>query len=138
MITHYAAPKSISIDQIENEISKDIILEQVIESIQTNNWSRNLQLFYTIHHQLSVYRKVLLKNHQIVIPKKLQHLILQIAHSQHQGIQKTKNLLRQKVWWPESLTAIAITRTPQNNWKKLAVDLEEPLPSGESILVITD
>ena len=37
--------------------------------------------------------KVLLKNHQIVIPKKLQHLILQTAQSQHQGIQMTKNLL---------------------------------------------
>ena len=85
MITYHAAPKSISIDQIGNETSKDITLQQVIESIQTNNWSKHLQPFYTIRHQLTVYNKVLLKD-QIVIPKKLQHLILQIAHSQHQGI----------------------------------------------------
>ena len=74
--TYHAAPKSISIDQIGNETSKDITLQQVIESIQTNNWSK-----HTIRHQLTVYNKVLLKDHQIVIPKKLQHLILQIAHS---------------------------------------------------------
>ena len=85
-ITYHVAPKSISIDQIGNETSKDITLQQVIESIQTNNWSKHLQPFYTIRHQLTVYNKVLLKDHQIVIPKKLQHLILQIAHSQHQGI----------------------------------------------------
>ena len=37
MIPHYAAPKPISIDQIENETSKDITSEQVIVSIQTSN-----------------------------------------------------------------------------------------------------
>ena len=72
--------------KLEMKHLKDITLQQVIESIQTNNWSKHLQPFYTIRHQLTVYNKVLLKDHQIVIPKKLQHLILQIAHSQHQGI----------------------------------------------------
>ena len=33
--TYHAAPKSISIDQIGNETSRDITLQQVIESIQT-------------------------------------------------------------------------------------------------------
>ena len=35
MKTYHAAPKSISIDQIGNETSRDITLQQVIESIQT-------------------------------------------------------------------------------------------------------
>ena len=69
MITCHATPKSISIDQIGNEISKNITLQQVIESIQTNHWFKHLQSFYTIRHQLSVYNKVLLKDRQIVIPK---------------------------------------------------------------------
>ena len=81
MITCHATPKkSISIDQIVNEISKNITLQQVIESIQTNHWFKHLQSFYTIRHQLSVYNMVLLKDRQIVTPKKLRHLILQIAH----------------------------------------------------------
>ena len=71
-----------------------------MEYIQTNNWSKHLQPFYTIRHKISFYIRVLLKDHQIIIPKKLQHPILQIAHSQHQGILKTKNVLCQKVWWP--------------------------------------
>ena len=86
MTTHHAAPKFISIDQIEKETSKDITLQQLMESIQTNNWSKHLQPFYTTRHQLIVYNKVLLKDHQMIIPKKVQHLILQIAQSQHQGI----------------------------------------------------
>ena len=161
MITYHAAPKSISIDQIGNETSKDITLQQLMESIQTNNWSKHLQPFYTTRHQLSPYNKVLLKDLQIVISKKLQHLFLQIAHLQHQGIQKTKNLLRQKVWWPtlnqdvEELIKhchsskvstppkshsqqLQLPETPQRNWEKLAPYLKGPVPSRESILVIND
>ena len=41
MITYQAAPKSISIDQIGNEKSRDITLQQGIESIQTNNRSKH-------------------------------------------------------------------------------------------------
>ena len=102
-----------------------------------------------------------LKDLQIVISKKLQHLFLQIAHLQHQGIQKTKNLLRQKVWWPtlnqdvEELIKhchsskvstppkshsqqLQLPETPQRNWEKLAPYLKGPVPSRESILVIND
>ena len=75
--------------------------------------------------------------------------------------EKTKNLLRQKVWWPtlnhdveefikhchpcQLNTApkshsqpLELPETQQNNWEKLAIDLKGPLPSGESILVIID
>ena len=161
MITNHASPKSVPLEQIEKETCKDTTLQQVIESIQKNNWSKHLQPYYDICNQLSIYNNVLLKDNQIIIPKNLQQLVLQIAHSQHQGIQKTINLLCQKVWWPtlnhdveefikhchpcQVNTApkshsqpLELPETPQNNWEKLAVDFNGPLPSGESILVIID
>ena len=102
---------------------------------------------------------MLLEGHQIVIPKKLQHLILQNAHSQYQGIQKIKSLLHQKVWWStlnqdvEELIKhchscqintplksysqpLQLPEIPQRNWEKPEVDLKGPLPSFESVLVI--
>ena len=122
---------------------------------------KHLQPYFAIRHQLSVYNNILLKGNQIIIPKNLQQLTLQIAHSQHQGIQKTKNLLRQKVWCPtlnhdfeefikhchpyqvntppkSHSQPLELPETLQNNREKLAVNLKGPLPSRESILVIID
>ena len=78
----------------------------------------------------------------------------------HQGIQKIKSLLHQKVWWstlnqdveelikhchfcqvntpPKSHSQpLQLPEIPQRNWEKPEVDLKGPLPSCESVLVIT-
>jgi len=43
---------------------------------------------------------LLLKENKIVIPKTLRKKIVQLAHTIHQSIEKTKSLLRSKVWFP--------------------------------------
>ena len=58
-------PKAVVMNKSLHIVSITITLPQVMESIQTKNWSKYLQPFYTIRHQLSVYNKVLLKDHQI-------------------------------------------------------------------------
>ena len=40
------------------------------------------------------------------MPTSLRERTLKLAHEGHQGIVKTKHLLRQKVWWPGIDTAI--------------------------------
>ena len=42
---------------------------------------------------------LLQKGNQIVIPNLLQKQIIDLTHSGHQGIVKTKSLLREKVWF---------------------------------------
>jgi hypothetical protein len=44
--------------------------------------------------------EMLLKDTRIVIPHSLTEKIIDIAHPGHQGIVKTKALLREKVWFP--------------------------------------
>jgi len=84
-----------------------------------------------------------------VIPTKLQDKILQLAHAQHQGISKTKSLLREKVWWPSmnsdvksmiaschacQITApsslnyqpLKMSEIPKYCWHTLAVDIQGP------------
>jgi hypothetical protein len=43
---------------------------------------------------------ILLCNNHIVIPTTLQQRVVNIAHEGHMGIVKTKQLLREKVWFP--------------------------------------
>ena len=125
---------------------QDSIIQQVTNSLKTNNWDKQLKQFYRIRHELSAKDNILLKQHRIVKPKALQPQILQIAHQQHQGIAKTKNMLREKVWWPtinqdvENLITtchtchvntppsskcqpLQMTVIPAKKWEFLALDL---------------
>ena len=94
-----------------------------------------------------------------MVPKSLQKRILKIAHEGHQGMTKTKALVRSKVWWPgidqdieneirSCLPCISVSpksspepllTTPMKDpWQKVHIDMYGPLPSGESILGIID
>ena len=54
-----------------------------------------------IRHELSISHKhcILLRGTKIVIPKKLRKSTIKLAHAGHQGIVKTKQLLRETVWF---------------------------------------
>ena len=95
-----------------------------------------------------------------MIPASLQSRTIQLAHEGHQGIQKTKSLIRSKVWFPgiDSLTEYAVSRCipcqansnrsnqeplqmsplPRDAWLNLSMDFCGPLPTGEYLLVIVD
>ncbi len=49
--------------------------------------------------ELSVVGKVILRGTRIVMPPSLRSNTLTLAHEGHQGIVKTKQRLREKVWW---------------------------------------
>lgn len=96
----------------------------------------------------------------MVIPTSLRQQVLALAHEGHQGIVKTKERLRSKVWRPgidreaerkcrecHGCQAVAppvppppvkSTPLPEAPWEHLAADLLGPLPSGESLLVVVD
>lgn len=83
-----------------------------------------------------------------------------VGHEGHQGIVKTKQRLRTKVWWPRinkdaeqlvrSCATCQINRAsprpvpvthpelPQKPWQIVTIDACGPFPSGEHLLVITD
>jgi len=41
-----------------------------------------------------------MKDSRIIIPESLQETATRLAHISHQGIEKTKSLLREKIWYP--------------------------------------
>ena len=94
------------------------------------------------------------------MPDALRPRILQLAHEGHQGITKTKQHLRQRVWWPgidiqaeryvrECLGCqivgptpppdpLCMTDAPKQVWNTVHVDYCGPFPSGEYVFVALD
>ena len=43
---------------------------------------------------------IVLRGNRIVVPRSLRGRVLEIAHAGHQGIVKTKSLIRSRIWYP--------------------------------------
>ena len=63
---------------------------------------QDLKAFHEIRHKLTVTTKndTILRGSRIVMPASLRHRALQLAHEEHQGLIKTKQLLRKEIWFP--------------------------------------
>ena len=81
------------------------------------------------------------------------------VHESHQGIVKTKQLLRQKVWWPSididvmstiktchacQMTSVppreppvVMTKLPDGPWQRLAMDISGPIEHKYYLLAVT-
>ena len=167
----HSVPKALTIQEIILETSTDPTLQSVKNAIKTNNWHSPADLsvdqsafkvFKTVKEDLSVStdHDVILKCNNIVIPKSLQEKVMAIAHEGHQGIVKTKQLLREKIWFPfmdskvEDLIKCCIpclsttytpkreplnmTPLPNRPWSEVHADFAGPLPTGEYLLIVVD
>lgn len=103
---------------------------------------------------------VILRGRRIVLPKSLQQQAITPAHTGHQGLVKTKQLLRTKVSFPnidklveqhiqscvlcQAVTdqnvrePLRMTELPEACWQKVAADFKGPLPDGKYLLVVVD
>ena len=159
-VSTHAMPKTVNMDEIRVETAKDQILTTVLQTVTANDWDKKNPLLKE-RHELSIQDDIILKGNQIVIPTSLQERILQIAHKQQQGVNKTKALLRQNVWWPNfsnhveqliqhchtcQINTTSITKSGllkmseilQHPWDKVAIDLKGPIQNGEHLLAFVD
>ena len=94
------------------------------------------------------------------MPKALQCREVNISHEGHQGIVKTKQVLRSAVWFPtmDCMTEdilrnclpcqaatqqkpkrpLQMTELPERPWQKVSLDFSGPYPSGEYCLIVVD
>ena len=160
MITLQAVPVALRIQEIEEASARDVELQVVHECLHTGNWERAPKAYMMARNELASIGHVVLRGTRIVIPRELQQRVLELAHEGHQGIVKTKERLRSKVWWPGmdkqaekkckqcygcQLTTkhvppppVKPTTMPEEAWQELALDLLGPLPGGEYLLVLVD
>ena len=121
-----------------------------------------LRAFAKIQQELSLTPEVdlVLRGNRLVIPRSLRKRVVQLAHEGHQGLIKTKTLLREKVWFPGIDTLAAKTVTdclacqsvgqppkpaplnplpiPLRAWDTVYVDFLGPLPRKDLLLVVID
>ena len=73
----------------------------LIKAIETDRWtSPEVQDYKRLKDEFSVYNGVVLRMNRILIPPTLRSRAVELAHLGHQGIVKTKQLIRDKVWFP--------------------------------------
>ena len=123
-LTDNSIPKAMSLQQVQEETSKDNTLQAVLSAVRTGQWckhattvlSEHQKMFETLKqcaHQLTTTQdELLLKSRKIVIPHSLQEQAVHLAHCGHQGQTKTLALLREKVWF-YGMSA-AVERTVKN------------------------
>ena len=171
-VTSHALPKTITIDQIILESQKDPVIQSTITAIQSGRWYNvieganisirtELKKLYLIRNELAVHSDypVVLRGTRLIIPERLKQNIVNIAHEGHQGIVRTKSLLRTKVWFSgiDDLVYKTIKNCPQcqvvtvenirdpvkmsplpsGPWLELSCDLKD-LPDGKYACVLID
>jgi hypothetical protein len=88
----------VKIAEVQEASEKDKTVCKIRECIEKNNWTKEGELkpYFIVRKDLTVHESIILKGRTLVIPRKLRQRILQLAHESHQGVLKTKQLLREK------------------------------------------
>ena len=113
-----------------------------------------MKAYSSLFDELTVAEGLVLRGERIVVPRELREAMVKIAHEGHQGIVRTKQLLRAHVWfpgivWQGMIACQAIipchTRDPHQMsdlptgpWKKISVDFAGPFPNKDMALVLWD
>ena len=159
-VAEASAPVAIPIRELEEESATNPEILQLQECISTGYWDKAPPQYKHVRNELSSLGKLVLRGVRLLIPRRLHKRVLDLAHEGHQGLVKTKQRLRTKVWWagidkqvedrwktchgcqlvgmptqPEPLRHTEFSSQP---WVDLAADLMGPLPSREDVLVVVD
>ena len=138
---------ALSREEIREATRKDTTLQEVMRLISTGQWDNlkpvegvdpnTLRIFTNIRRELtSEDGNLVLRGSRIVVPDAVQKRVVELAHEGHQGLVKTRSLLRSKVWFPrmDSLVDSVVKHcvpcqvaTPKPSSEPLQMT---PLPSG--------
>ena len=87
--------------ELKKETEKDEEL-QILKRTIKNGWpekigqvDQNIKQYWTVREELTVENDLLFKSNRVIIP-----LSIRKVHQSHQGIEKSKHLARDVVYWP--------------------------------------
>lgn len=92
--------------QLRIETARDPVLS-LVKDIITKGWPEkikdlheSIRPYWFFRDDLAIESGVIIKGRQVVIPDSMTKDIMQQLHSGHQGIEKTRRLARESVYWP--------------------------------------
>ena len=160
LVALHAVPTALRIKEIERVSAQDSELQAVRNCLIEEKWDNAPKSYLPVRNELTFIGHVILRGTRIVVPQALRKRVVSLAHEGHQGVVKTKERLRTKVWWPgmdrdaerrcaECYGCQLVTKNvppppvkptmlPKQPWEEVAVDLMGPLPSREHLLVLVD
>ena len=168
-----ATPKAVTLQEIKDVTKADRVLQRAVEALHTGQWTPAihqtpaadkpaLQALKRVQRELNTNSDdtLLLKGSQIILPATLEQRVPTLAHEGRQGVVKTKQLLREKVWFPgidhkvqqtvknyipcqactpeKSCEPVQMSKLPTQPWSEVSIDFSGPYPSGEYLLVVSD
>ena len=171
-----AVPKAMTLAEIQEATAQDVTMQCLANLIRTQSWRKieklpqqfqdadrtELNRFKQVRHELTVNAQtnIILCDRHIVVPAALRDKAISIAHEGHQGLVKTKQLLREKIWFPGIDDAIKrmidkciacqangpsscpdplqMSPLPPDPWHTVHMDFCGSFPSGEYLFVVTD
>ena len=159
-VAEASTPAAMSVREVEEVSWVDPEVSQLRQCITTGEWDNAPPQYKAVRNELSVLGKLVLRGTRLLIPEKLLDRVVDLAHEGHQGLTKTKQRLRSKVWWagidrqveakcktchgcqlvglPTPPEPLKHSEFPSQPWQDLAADLMGPLPSGEYVFVVVD
>ena len=90
---------------IQHESLADPVIKRIIYALR-NGWTMEmknnseLKPFFQRTEELTIEDNIVMWGYRVVIPKKLQSVLLKTLHSTHSGIVKMKARARSFFWWP--------------------------------------
>ena len=159
-ICSFALPDAIKRDEFVKASSEDMVLQSVRQWL---NGSRpgNIGHYNSIRNELSVTTDgLVLRGNRLCVPQVLQAQIIKLAHQGHQGMVRTKQLIRSYVWFPGidddvektinncqecrtntdkfQLQPLNMSPMPNGPWEELSIDIFGPMKNGKHLLVLVD
>lgn len=160
------AEHAVVVTRIREETQKDEIMQRLAKRIAKGDWEKHkrdkdLEPYLHVKQELSVAEGLIFREHRIVLPPTLQRKVVRLGHSLgHLGKTKTKQMLREKYWFPlmnsmidtaidqcyECQVAtkgnreepIKVTNIPNRPWDTVSIDHGGPYPDGHYNLVLID
>ena len=165
-IIENTVPKTMTLEEVKDATRKDQVLQRVKKAVESGTWDTKdleLQPYKRCADELTVNntKDIIMKGCRMVIPKSLQNRATKLGHVGHQGIEKTKSLIREKIWFPKldekvreivencvACQAVGNANSPEPMqitpivdipWHTVAVDFHGPITNTQQyLLVVTD
>jgi hypothetical protein len=103
LVARNGLPHALTLGEVAAATKEDSELQELVKWIERCDGplpKRLIAYKQFIHEMNTTSEGILLRGQLIVIPSSLRERVVKLAHAGHQGIVKTKSLIRSRVWYP--------------------------------------